>query len=87
MAKGKFETSQIKEHHVTCSLCENMFVTHFRYQKTAIEQARENGWRIRNKQWRCPTHAQQSVQPTIESVGSTPAVVVEGKVASPAESG
>ncbi len=31
--------------------------------------------------------AQQSVQPTIESVGSAPAVVVESKVASPAESG
>ena len=30
--------------------------------------------------------AQQSVQPTIESVGSAPAVVVESKVASPAES-
>lgn len=30
---------------------------------------------------------EQSVQPTIESVGSAPAVVVESKVASPAESG
>ena len=31
--------------------------------------------------------AQQSVQPTIESAGSAPVVVVESKVASPAESG
>ena len=31
--------------------------------------------------------ANKSVQPTIESVGSAPAVVVESKVASPAESG
>jgi len=31
--------------------------------------------------------AQQSVQPTIKSVGSAPAVVVESKVASIAESG
>ena len=31
--------------------------------------------------------AQHSVQPTIESAGSAPAVVVESKVASPAESG
>ena len=68
MAKGKFETSQIKEHHVTCSMCDAMFVTHFRYQKTAIEQARENGWRIRKKQWVCPAHAQKSVERTGESL-------------------
>lgn len=59
MAKGKFETSQIKEHHVTCAYCEEMFVTHFRYQKTAIGQARENGWRIRAGKWCCPIHAEQ----------------------------
>jgi len=33
------------------------------------------------------TADQQNVQPTIESVGSAPAVVVESQVASPAESG
>ncbi len=64
MAKGKFETSPIKEHHVTCAYCEKMFVTHFPYQKTAIGQARENGWRIRAGKWCCPIHAEQKIRPT-----------------------
>lgn len=61
MAKGKFETDPIKEHHVTCARCAKMFVTHYRYQKSARKSARASGWRIRNGLWVCPEHAEQNM--------------------------